>query len=142
MKKIPTIRMRLRSMTGDDHLNESSEYRSMQFSPMHQIRDVIQHLHYCLQLTEFESIIICKDAKMLKQNTFLGTIADTTGYVEVSWTRLDIKPPWEEKQAALSRARWHAEQDEWGAWSRALSDADYWETKEFEHSQSRCSPKQ
>ena len=35
--------------------------------------------------------------------------------------------------AALSRAGWHAEQGDWGAWSRALSEADYWETKELEH---------
>ena len=62
-----------------------------------------------------------------------GTIADATGYVEVSWTRLDIRPPWELTQAALTRAGWHADQGDWGAWSRALSEADYWETKEFEH---------
>ena len=134
------MRIIVQNMAGNDHLDESSDYESMQFSPVHQIRDVVQHLRYCLQLTEFESIIICKDAKMLKHNTFLGTIADATGYVEVSWTRLDIKPPWEMKQAALSQARWHAEQDEWGAWSRALSEADYWESKEFEHNQSRRSP--
>ena len=129
---------RVRTATGH---SESSEYEPMQFSPVDQIRDVLQQLRYCLQLTEFESSIICKGAKMLKQNGVLGTIADATGNVEVSWTRLDIKSPWEMKQAALSRARWHAEQDEWGAWSRALSEADYWESKEFEHCQSRCSPK-
>ena len=36
-------------------------------------------------------------------------------------------------RAALSRAGWHAEQGDLEAWSRALSEADNWETKEFEH---------
>ena len=70
---------------------------------------------------------------MLKQDTFLGTLTDATGDVEVSMARFNIRPPWEMKQAALTRAGWHAEEGDWGAWSRALSEADYWETKELEH---------
>ena len=125
--------MIVRTMAGNDHLNESSDYEPMQFSPVHQIRDVVRYLRYCLQLTRFEGIVICKGAEMLKQDTLLGTLADATGDVEVSLARLDTRPPWEMKQAALTRAGWHAEEGEWGAWSRDLSEADHWETKEFEH---------
>ena len=125
--------MIVRTMAGNDHLNESSDYEPMQFSPVHKIRDVARHLRHCLQLTRFESIIKCKGAEMLKQDTFLGTLTDATDNVEVSMARLDIRPSWEIKQAALTRAGWHAEEGDWGAWSRALSEADYWETKELEH---------
>ena len=105
----------------------------MQFSPVHKIRDVVRHLRFRLQLTRLEGIVICKGAEMLKQDTLLGTLADDAGDVEVSLARFDTKPPWEMKQAALARAQLHAEEGEWGAWSRELSEADRWEAEEFEY---------
>ena len=70
---------------------------------------------------------------MLKQDTFLGTLTDATDNVEVSMAHLDIRPSWEIKQAALTRAWWQAEKGDGAAWSRDLSEADYWKTKELEH---------
>ena len=100
MQRFPKIRMIVRSIAGNDHLDESSDYEPMQFSPVHKIRDVVRHLRCCLQLTRFEGNVICKGAAMLKQDTFLRTLADATGDVEVSLARLDTRPPWEMKQAA------------------------------------------
>ena len=83
--------MIVRNMAGNDHLDESSDCELMQFSPVHEIWDVARHLSHCLQLTRFESIIICDGAEMLKQDTFLETLADNTSEVEISMARLDSK---------------------------------------------------
>ena len=104
MQRFPKIRMIVRDMAGNDYLEESSDCEPMQFSPVHKIRDVVRHLRYCLQLTRFEGIVICKGAEMLKQDTFLGTLTDATENVEVSMARLDIRLSWEIKQAASTQA--------------------------------------
>ena len=77
--------------------------------------------------------MLCKGTARLIQDTFLGTSANATGDVEVSLARLGTGPPREMKQAALTRAERHAEEDAWGAWGHALSDADDWETQELEY---------
>ena len=132
MQRFPKIRMIVRGMAGNDHLEESSDCEPMQFSPVHKIQDVVRHLRDRLQLTRLETIVICKGAEMLREDTLLGTLADATGDVEVSLARFDTKPLWRMKQAALARARLHAEEGEWGAWSRELSEEDRWEAEEFE----------
>ena len=102
----------------------------MQFSPVHKIRDVVRHLYSSLQSTSLDGIVICKDAEMLKQETLLGTLADARGTVEVSLARFDTMPLWKMKREALRRALCHANAGEWGAWSRALSEASSLEAEE------------
>ena len=125
--------MIVQGVAKNDHLEGSAGDEAFQFSPVHIIRDVLRHLRFRLQLTNLEEIVICRGAKILKQDTMLGTLADAAGDVEVSLAGFDIKPPWEMKQAALARAQLHAEEGEWGAWSCALSEADRWEAEEFEY---------
>ena len=93
MQRCPEIRTIVRNMAGNDHLDDSSDCEPMQFSPVHEIWDVVRHLNHCLQLTRFESIIICDGAEMLKQDTFLGTLANATGDVEISMARLNSRQP-------------------------------------------------
>ena len=125
--------MIVQGVAKNDHLEGSSGDDAFQFSPVHRIRDVLRHLRFRLQLTNLEKIVICNGEKILKQDTLLGTLADAAGNVQVSLARFDIKPPSEMKQAALARAQLHAEKGDWGAWSRALSEADHWEAEEFEY---------
>ena len=87
------MHMIVRNMARNDYLDESSDCGPMQFLPVHEIWDVARHLSHCLQLTRFERIGRCKGAEMLKQDTFLGTLAVATGDVEVSMARLESRPP-------------------------------------------------
>ena len=50
--------------------------------------------------------------------------------MEVSLARFDTMPLGRMKQDALRRALCHANAKDWGAWSRALSEASDWEAEE------------
>ena len=89
MQRFPEIRMIVRNMAENDHLDESSDYEPMQFSPVHKIRDVLRHLRYCLQLTRFESIIICDGTEMLKQWLRCGVVCQACLDIPTHWRTHD-----------------------------------------------------
>ena len=129
IKSYPKVLVIVRDLAGNDYLRDSVDDEPKQFSPVQKIEDVVGHLRIRLQMWNWEKIVICKDAEVLKQATWLGTLADATGEVHLSAARFSTNPA-EMAQAALKRAKLYAEEGAWGAWSRALSEASSWEAEE------------
>ena len=91
-QRYPKIHVSVRSMFGQDYLQESSGHVPMQFSAVHKVEDVVRYLRFRLKLRRWQNIDICKGVEMLTQETLLGTLAETTGKVELSAARYDSTP--------------------------------------------------
>ena len=100
-----------------------------QFSPVQKVGDVAEHLRSQLHTSRWEQIIICKGAEVLKESTWLGTVANDAGEVHLSAARVRMEPA-DMVKAALERAKFYAGQADWEACCRALSEASSWETEE------------
>ena len=92
IRKSPKLCVIVRGLTGIDYLRVSVDDAPKQFSPIQKIEDVVKHLRTRLQLSSLETIMICKDAEVLKQETLLGTLADATGEVHLSAARFNTNP--------------------------------------------------
>ena len=113
-------------MHGRDYFVNVPEEARREWSPTDKIAEVACRARSLAKLGSREDIVIYKDAQVVDQNVALGTLADASGVIELFSVLIirDRKAMW---QAALARAQLHAEEGEWGKWSRACSEADYWE---------------
>ena len=119
----------VRDLAGNDYLRDSVDDEPNWFSPVQKIEDVVKHLRTRLQMWSPEKIVICKDAEVLKQGIWLGTLADATGEVHLSAARFSMTSA-EMAQAALKRENLYAEEGAWGAWSRGFLEKNSWAAAE------------
>ena len=114
------LRVTARGMNGVDHFEN---HPPRNWSPLHQIRDVLFALSSIVLLEPWQDIVVYKDAQMLEKDEFLGVLADTNGHVELSTVRIDPIQN-EQTRAALARAAQYAREGLWSDWSREHSEAD------------------